>query len=141
MQATFLREMCPVCHQPMLAYQFHGVEIDRCPECAGTWLDSGEFETMLDLAGIGAGEMSRALARAAGRRHGRRRCPRCHARLREVAVGGVPAVIIDRCRRGHGFWFDRGEMEAVVERCADGDEGAVARFFAGLYHHEYGDTA
>lgn len=25
------------------------VEIDRCPLCHGTWLDSGEFQAILDL--------------------------------------------------------------------------------------------
>ena len=37
---------CPVCRiplQPVASLQFHGLEMDTCPECQGVWLDLGEF--------------------------------------------------------------------------------------------------
>ncbi len=41
--------MCPVCRTPMVAFEMDGVEVDRCVECGGTWLDAGEF---ISIAGL-----------------------------------------------------------------------------------------
>lgn len=41
---------CPSCEKPMvsLIYGETEVEIDYCQSCQGTWLDSGEFEKIID---------------------------------------------------------------------------------------------
>ena len=120
----------------MVAYELEGVEIDHCVSCLGTWLDAGELEMLAELAGVSAGAMSEALtARRRGPRT-RRRCPRCPRRLREIDIGETQAVSIDTCPWGHGLWFDRGEMQAVMRSVAGGEEGEVARFFAELYRSE-----
>lgn len=42
---------CPVCLDSELdPIIHHGIEIDRCGRCRGTWLDRGELEKLLDLA-------------------------------------------------------------------------------------------
>jgi len=141
--------MCPVCRRPMVVYEFEGVEVDHCLECDGVWLDAGELQLLTDLGGVRAGGLSAALGRAEALARSRRRCPRCRRRLRSVAVTGGHApggsgpgsaghreekvVAIDRCPRGHGLWFDKGEMETLVRSFSEGQEGAVARFFGELY--------
>jgi hypothetical protein len=35
---------CPKCPGKLETYTFHGFALDRCHECAGIWLDSGELE-------------------------------------------------------------------------------------------------
>jgi Zn-finger nucleic acid-binding protein len=127
----------------MVVYALEGVEIDRCLACGGTWLDRGELERLAELAGGQSGEIARAVDAAGSGAKGRRRCPRCRRRLRGVALGGAPqgptqSIEIDRCPRGHGLWFDRGEMEAVIAAYQGPREDAVARFFAGLYRQEIG---
>ncbi len=131
--------MCPRCREPLLAFELDGVEIDRCAACGGTWLDAGELEWMAEQAGVDPGPLSAALH--AGRGTGQRtklRCPRCRRRLRQLAVGKNEPVELDRCPNEHGLWFDRGEVERAVALFADGEEGAVARFFGDLYGHELG---
>jgi len=128
--------MCPVCREPMIAFELGGVEIDRCPRCAGTWLDAGELETLTELAGVDTGELSRALRATVRTRRSRRRCPRCPRRLRQFHLGDDPRIELDRCPSEHGLWFDRGEMESVIGSFAAGEEGAVAAFFADLYANE-----
>ncbi len=121
----------------MLIYELEGVEIDRCLACGGTWLDRGELERIAEAAGGDAGEVTRALAGAGSGSRGKRRCPRCRARMRPALLGKDGAIEIDRCPRGHGLWFDRGEMEAVIAAYeGPGKEGAVAGFFARLYAAE-----
>jgi Zn-finger nucleic acid-binding protein len=128
--------MCPACKSPMVSLEFEGVEIDRCLECGGTWLDAGELELLVELAGIDTTALSRGLREAATLRTGSRRCPRCRRRMRVIEVGGANKVELDRCPRGDGLWLDRGEMETVVRSFSEGEEGAVAKFLGELYRSE-----
>ena len=124
---------CPVCRKPMVAFELDGVEIDRCVECGGTWLDAGELEIIAETAGAVRGALFEAMKNAKGQRHGRRRCPRCSRKLRVIEMGTGKTIEIDRCPEGDGLWFDRGEMEAFMASFEEGEEGAVARFFADFY--------
>jgi len=38
---------CPKCGNDLIEINFRKVQIDRCPECSGIWLDEGELETLL----------------------------------------------------------------------------------------------
>jgi len=38
---------CPKCGADLETIDQHGVSIDRCPECAGIWLDAGELDEVL----------------------------------------------------------------------------------------------
>lgn len=43
---------CPVCPDAtLLMTHRQGVEIDYCPQCRGVWLDRGELDKLIDLAG------------------------------------------------------------------------------------------
>ncbi len=35
---------CPKCGADLATVDFEGVQLDRCPECQGVWLDAGELE-------------------------------------------------------------------------------------------------
>jgi hypothetical protein len=37
---------CPKCGAPLVALQFRNVEIDKCSNCGGVWLDTGELEAI-----------------------------------------------------------------------------------------------
>jgi len=41
-------ELCPRCATPLVKLQVEGVEIDRCPEDCGMWLDKGEMESIAE---------------------------------------------------------------------------------------------
>jgi Zn-finger nucleic acid-binding protein len=114
----------------MAAFELEGVEVDRCLLCGGTWLDAGELEILGQRDGTPPGTLSAAIERARGARHGDRRCPRCGGRLRVVEADGVE---LDRCARGDGLWFDRGELLALIGREREGEAGAAARFFRDFF--------
>ncbi len=128
------RNLCPECHEPMVGFQLEGVEIDSCLTCAGTWLDAGELELITELAGVAPGEMARALEISPDGSRTGRHCPRCRHRLREIRAGRQRELSLDRCPVGHGLWFDRGEVEAMIRSFADDQQQAVARFFSDLFH-------
>jgi Zn-finger nucleic acid-binding protein len=128
--------LCPVCHEPLIAFELEGVEIDRCLACHGTWLDAGELEQIAELADVPPGPLSAALEATGPGTRSKRRCPRCRRKLNTVTVGTDPAVEIDRCRLGHGLWFDAGELKTLITSFAGGEAGAVAEFFGDLLRHE-----
>lgn len=38
---------CPKCGATLKTETFHGVQIERCPEDGGIWLDAGEIEQLM----------------------------------------------------------------------------------------------
>jgi uncharacterized protein len=38
---------CPKCGSDLHSVDLHGVTVDTCPACSGTWLDAGELDTLL----------------------------------------------------------------------------------------------
>ena len=37
---------CPKCGMELIEIDYKNIEIDKCSECEGIWLDSGELETV-----------------------------------------------------------------------------------------------
>jgi Zn-finger nucleic acid-binding protein len=128
--------MCPVCKEPLVAFELEGIEIDHCVSCFGTWLDAGELKSITEAASVSTGELGRSLELSGKGKRTRLRCPRCPSKLREISIGREPAVLLDRCPNGHGLWFDRGEMAGAILSFAGKQRGAVAAFFADLYKSE-----
>ena len=38
---------CPKCGGHLETIEFHRVQVDRCPDCAGIWLDNGEIDAVV----------------------------------------------------------------------------------------------
>jgi Zn-finger nucleic acid-binding protein len=103
---------CPVCKEPLVALEHASVEIDYCMKCQGVWLDSGEIELLM-----GDPEKCDAYlcgGKPAGTSEAKRRCPICGKKMEKAMTQGDKPVLYDRCVKGDGLWFDKGELEAVV---------------------------
>jgi len=126
--------LCPVCKVDMFVLEFEQVEIDFCYTCGGVWLDSGELEMIGERAGAVRQDLLRALETREGRapKEGTRRCPVCRRRLLEVRTESDPPVVVDRCSREHGLWFDHGELAAVVAAAGAERDNVLARFLGSL---------
>ena len=48
----------------------------------------------------------------------KRKCPICGRKMKKVAIGGQPEILIDVCPEKHGLWFDGGEVARLIERLA-----------------------
>jgi Zn-finger nucleic acid-binding protein len=114
--------------------EFELIELDWCPECRGVWLDSGELELVGRKAGALQADLLDALEKGRGRRagDGKRPCPTCRKALRELQTDTEPPITVDRCPRGHGLWFDSGELQAVVKSAGAEEDNVLARFFGEL---------
>ncbi len=105
---------CPVCKEPMIVLEYDRVEVDYCTSCEGIWLDAGEIELLFGDADackqlLSGGDTSHA------RREKRRRCPICRKRMAKDVTRGENPVTYDRCPRGDGLWFDKGELAEILK--------------------------
>lgn len=112
-----------------MTFELEGIETDHCVACGGTWLDAGELEEIADRSGGGAAKLKEALKSTGDSKHGKRTCVRCRAKMTGVSFGGID---LDRCPYGHGIWFDKGEVIAVVKSSG----GAVAGYLGELFKAE-----
>ena len=107
---------CPVCKNAMITLELQEVEIDYCIGCNGIWLDAGELELLL-----GEPEKAKQLLDSfkidSGSTEKPRKCPICRKKMQKIIVGSSkPTLLIDKCRRADGLWFDKGELHDIFER-------------------------
>jgi Zn-finger nucleic acid-binding protein len=125
--------LCPECKSPLVILEVQSVELDACPEKHGLWFDAQEVEQLFHLAGVPEDVV--ALAGHLRPHDGpakRRRCPRCGGLMEVVRAPGDRKVVLDRCRRGHGLWFDQGEVTTMLEGLVGDQEGPLERVRAFL---------
>jgi hypothetical protein len=124
---------CPVCGNAMITLELAEVEIDYCSDCGGIWLDRGELEMLLGDAEQ-AGELLRSFRPAKGCREKPRRCPICLKKMRKVLVGSAPApVLIDKCVRADGLWFDKGELQTILNSAKLDKDSKIQKLLAEMF--------
>lgn len=108
----------------MFAAEWRGVETDWCASCGGVWLDSGEYEL---LSGHSP-EFARETEAVSIPPRAGRRCPICDETLRR-ALWKALSLTLDRCRGGHGLYFDLGELAAALAKSPAGKDSLLAEHF------------
>ncbi len=124
---------CPACHNAMVVLELAEVEIDHCMECGGIWLDAGELEMLFDDADKARRciQLFRIDSRSAEKP---RPCPICDKKMEKVIVGTEqPPLLIDRCRKGDGLWFDSGELQDVLARGQLDPESRIRKILADMF--------
>ena len=123
---------CPVCNNPMLVLELNQVEIDYCAKCGGIWLDSGELELLVE----NDEEMKILLKSSEDDTSGKEKsfpCPICRKKMGKILIGEKNKVLIDRCRKDHGFWFDKGELSFVIQNTTEGSENKVLNLLKDMF--------
>lgn len=127
---------CPRCKHVLTLRESETASFTECIACGGLWLDADTFERLK------AERVAAAVPRPGGTAPGRAPtprpepdvrylpCPVCADLMNRKNFALTSGVILDWCRR-HGFWFDGGELEAVLRFV---DEGGLAR--AEVREHE-----
>jgi Zn-finger nucleic acid-binding protein len=87
-----------------------GIVVDSCPECRGLWLDEGEISALVKNSDEWALKLNGPLL---DKKISGRSCSRCQCAFAE---GGLyfPDVVVERCPKCRGLWFDAEELEAFV---------------------------
>ena len=105
---------CPVCKSAMITLELNDVEIDFCCDCNGIWLDGGEIELL-----IADEQQSQKLLNSfkveKNLTEKLRKCPICLKKMQKISVNKAEApLIIDKCSKNHGLWFDKGELKEII---------------------------
>ncbi len=112
--------ICPVCKKDALVVEYQNIELDYCPVCRGVWFDAGEIETLIETAGLGQNQYLQDLSNAPEARvpEKKHRCPICLKKMTKQYADAEKKIIVDVCR-GHGIWFDGGEVNALIKTLAE----------------------
>lgn len=103
---------CPVCKSPMIILELNQVEIDFCPACKGIWLDHGELE--LIFTNVDQNKVSDSFKSKKDFDEAKRRCPICKKKMDKAEFENT-GIIIDKCVKNHGLWFDNGELNLLLK--------------------------
>lgn len=129
---------CPVCKKKdMAVLELERVEIDFCFECRGIWLDAGELELLLEKPDRKAAVNSafKDISEEAAREKPRK-CPICRKGMNKTKIdAGCKEIIIDRCGKGHGIWFDNGELLEIVKCYSKENDNKVIEFLRDMFEY------
>ena len=124
--------ICPVCENPMVVLELDQIEIDHCLICGGIWLDSGELELLLDTD-EDRSRLREILIEEDSVKEKKYPCPICNKKMQKVYVGEERKILIDKCKRNHGLWLDRGELEEVIELSTQNREGKIIQLLTQMF--------
>lgn len=128
---------CPVCRVPTLVVEREGIELDHCGQCRGVWFDAGELELLMEKLDLGEGDALAGMGHppAEPGKEKARKCPLCGRKMEKVVLGRDPEIVIDRCDRQDGIWFDGGELARVIKMVArqEGLEGETVSFLGEVF--------
>jgi Zn-finger nucleic acid-binding protein len=124
---------CPTCKAAMITLELADIEVDHCVNCGGIWLDAGELELLMgDSAKVrrlldSFREDRRAVEQL-------RKCPICGKQMTKIIVGSSqPPLRIDKCARSDGLWFDRGELQDILNRGELDQDSRIQRLLADMF--------
>lgn len=122
-KATSLSTLkCPKCKSDMQPITLGGSAMRECGTCSGLWLEVAAFEkicadrehqsSVLGLASPVTGHRVDPTSDKIKVRYFP--CPQCGQLMNRMNFARCSGVIVDVCR-GHGTWFDRDELRAIIE--------------------------
>ena len=60
-------------------------------------------------------------------------CPICGKRMEKVQCGAEKKIRVDKCRRNHGIWFDKGELEGIISQVGAETESKVLNLLRDMF--------
>jgi len=102
---------CPRCHAELAIEMHEGIEVDRCPDCGGMWLDYGEIHDLEDTVWDKKSHKGSLMFRSFD---GKLACPKCEGRMQRFNYRAYH-MELDFCEHEHGIWLDAGEEKRVIE--------------------------
>jgi Zn-finger nucleic acid-binding protein len=111
---------CPKCKTGLKHETYENVEIDRCSQCKGTWLDEGELAHIIavkeekftpELIQKTVASVFSGVPEAD--QQDKHPCPMCARPMRSLNYAYSSGIIIERCPASEGVWLDGAELERI----------------------------
>ena len=129
--------VCPVCGCDMAVIELHGIEIDYCFSCGGIWLDAGELEYLMGDPEKSAEILKSFQDVSSTNKEKKRPCPICGKAMKKVSVPtSETEIIIDKCPKEHGIWFDKDELYRIINELGEAKNMKVAEFLKDMFQGE-----
>jgi len=120
----------------MITLELNEVEIDYCTICNGIWLDAGELELLLGEPQK-AGKLLGSFKVDPESTEKIRKCPICDKKMQKVIVGSSkPTLLIDKCRKGDGLWFDKGELQDIFDRAQLDKDNKIQQLLTNMFNYD-----
>jgi len=118
--------LCPRDKVELVVEHRGGIEVDRCPQCNGRWLDHDELD---QLEARYAPDYARRGMKVYAKRESDLDCPVCGKRMVAFNYRANP-LELDTCEDEHGWWLDAGEdgrlRDLIEERVRELNRAATA---------------
>lgn len=112
---------CPRCRVPMEEVRIGAASLRECARCGGLWVGASAFEQICadreQQAAVLGAPQAKPLNVHPEMDAGHVRyvpCPECGQLMNRNNFARCSGVVVDVCK-GHGTWFDRDELQRVVE--------------------------
>jgi Zn-finger nucleic acid-binding protein len=112
---------CPRCHTHLETVAIGTINLRQCARCGGLWVLAAIFEQICADREQQAAVMQAHPANATANREAAETdhvryvpCPECSQLMNRINFARCSGVVIDVCK-GHGTWFDREELQRVIE--------------------------
>lgn len=102
---------CPRCSSDLKVENHKGIEVDRCHQCKGMWLDYSELDQLEDTV-LDKDEIKGTMVFSSFQ--GKLLCPKCAEAMQRFNYRAYN-LELDFCQQGHGTWLDAGEEKRVLE--------------------------
>lgn len=102
---------CPKCTNKLITINYQNIEVDRCSQCEGIWLDATEAEQLKKVKGsenIDTGNYIES--EHFNHPQHQIKCPRCQGRMLQMLDIDQYSIWYEQCRRCRGIWLDAGEF-------------------------------
>ena len=131
---------CPHCKSTLSVMAIGDAILEECQGCGGVWVDAGSFQRLCEsraeqaaYAGMGSPIVAPSHAPRTGP-VSYVPCADCGKLMQRINFARCSGVIVDVCK-GHGTWFDRGELGQIIEFVRSG--GLDAARDRERHHLEY----
>ncbi len=106
---------CPKCDAPMEKVEYHSIEVDRCTNCKGLWLDRSEKEQLKKMKGSEAIDVGDPKKGAEYNEIEQIECPVCTTQMVRMVDVKQPHIWYESCPICYGVFFDAGEFRDYKE--------------------------
>jgi Zn-finger nucleic acid-binding protein len=112
---------CPRCRIDMSPVTIGSTAVRECERCAGLWLEVAALQSICDdrekqsaVLGLAAPALHAGGPHAESEKISYVPCPQCGQLMNRMNFARCSGVIVDVCK-GHGTWFDRDELSAIIQ--------------------------
>jgi len=122
--------LCPKCSVPLIVVERDDIELDWCPECEGFWFDENEIEILKYKLGLKQ-EIKNPMETDIVKTNEKLcKCPKCNSYMGKVEINGI---ILDKCMKNHGIWFDKSELSGLFNKFSSGEEKGTVAFLGEVF--------